>query len=345
MLVNPSINGAPGGDTLKLAAGSVFQAQFQRRRDGNRTVVVRGGMALNEPVRMGDKGVLVSATADRLDADAWRKALAGKPTGKPANGSQDSDSFPLSGLALRAGELRLLGQRLNDVNLRAVMEEGGWQARLASREASGDVIWRDQGRGRLQGRFKQLAIGTTGGKDAAADTASRADEERLSELPGLDISADSFVLRGHALGKLDLKAANRGDIWRLEQLSIVNPDGSLTGDGSWRPGSREETRLNFKLDVGSVEKMLIRLGYPEAVKRGKGPTGRRCVLAWRTDVHPLPEPGWQAAGQRGERAVHAARTRRRAPARRAQPAVAAAPYHARFSRCIFRRIRLRPHFR
>ncbi|MBS0348410.1 MAG: TIGR02099 family protein [Proteobacteria bacterium] len=286
MLANPAVNGTPGGDTLKMAAGQAFQAQFLRRRDGNRTVVVRGGMALNEPVRLGDKGVLVSATADRLDADAWRKALAGKPAGKPVNGSQDSNGFPLSGLALRAGELRLLGQRLNDVSLRAVMEEGGWQARLASREASGDVVWRDQGRGRLQGRFKQLAIGTASGKDAATDAASRADEERLSELPGLDISADNFVLRGHALGKLELKAANRGDIWRLEQLSIVNPDGNLTGDGSWRPGSREETRLNFKLDVSSVEKMLSRLGYPEAVKRGKAQL--EGDVSWRgapTSIH------------------------------------------------------------
>ena len=39
--------------------------------------------------------------------------------------------------------------------------------------------------------------------------------KRLSELPGLDVTADSFVLRGPPLGRLDLKAANRGDLWRL----------------------------------------------------------------------------------------------------------------------------------
>jgi uncharacterized protein YhdP len=66
------------------------------------------------------------------------------------------------------------------------------------------------------------------------------------------------------------ESRNRGDNWLLEQLSIVNPDGSLNGDGVWRPGAREETRLKFKLDVGSVEKMLNRLGYPEAVRRGQG---------------------------------------------------------------------------
>jgi uncharacterized protein YhdP len=57
----------------------VFQAQFQRRREGRQMIITRGGIALNEPVRLAEKGVLVAARADRLDADGWRKALAGKP--------------------------------------------------------------------------------------------------------------------------------------------------------------------------------------------------------------------------------------------------------------------------
>ena len=277
----PPGSGAVTGDVMKLSAGSIFQAQFQRRHEaGGKVVISRGGIALNTPVRLADKGVLVAANADRLDADAWRKALAGgaERRARPADPAAAGEGgFPLSGLALRAGELQMLGHRLSDVNLRAVMEEGGWQARLASREASGDIVWRDQGRGRLQARFRQLALGN-GARDGAAD-APRPDEERLSELPGLDISADSFVLRGKQLGRLDLKAANRGDTWRLEQFSIANPDGTLSGNGVWRPGAKEETRLSFKFDVGNVEKMLARLGYPEAVQRGKGVLDGE--LAWR----------------------------------------------------------------
>jgi uncharacterized protein (TIGR02099 family) len=267
----PPGTGGVTGDVLKLSAGSMFQAQFQRRLERGRALIVRGGIALNEPVRLADKGVLVAATADRLDADAWRKALAGNPERhqRPADPTGTGEAgFPLSGIALRAGELRMLGQRLADVNLRAVMDDGGWQARLSSREASGDIAWRDQGRGRLQAHFRHLALGSAA-KDAAAD-AARPDDERLSELPGLDVTADSFVLRGRQLGRLELKAANRGDLWRLDQLTIANPDGTLSGKGVWRPGAREETRLGFKLDVGNVEKMLARLGYPEAVRRGKG---------------------------------------------------------------------------
>jgi uncharacterized protein YhdP len=58
-------------------------------------IITRGGMALNEPVRLADKGVLVAARADRLDADAWRKALAGKPTsGQSAAARARGEGFP-----------------------------------------------------------------------------------------------------------------------------------------------------------------------------------------------------------------------------------------------------------
>lgn len=262
--------GGANGDVLRLAAGSIFQAQFFRRAEGNKTVITRGGIALNTPLRLAEKGVLVAASAERLDADAWRKALAGgaERAAASAAAGPSEEAFTLSGLALRAGELNMLGQRLSNVNLRAVMEEGGWQARLISKEASGEVLWRDQGHGRLQARFRHLALGHAASRDGT--DSARPDEERLSQLPGLDVSAEQFLLRDKALGRLELKAANRGDAWRLEQLSIVNPDGNLHGFGVWRPGGQEETRLAFKLDVGNVEKMLNRLGYPEAVRRGKG---------------------------------------------------------------------------
>jgi uncharacterized protein YhdP len=145
------------------------------------------------------------------------------------------------------------------------MERGGWQARLQSREATGEFVWRDQGRGRLQGRFRQLVLGSPDGSPSAPP--SQEGKEKLAELPGLDISAESLVVRGHQLGKLELKASNQGELWSLDQFQISNPDGSLNGRGSWRPGSREETRINFRLDVASPERMLTRLGYPEAVRQ------------------------------------------------------------------------------
>ena len=90
-------------------------------------------------------------------------------------------------------------------------------------------------------------------------------EEPLRELPGLDIVADSFVLRGKKLGRLELQAANEINSWRIEKLTLTNPDGALNADGAWRSGA---TQLNFKFDVTDIGKMLERLGYVDAVKRG-----------------------------------------------------------------------------
>ncbi len=73
------------------------------------------------------------------------------------------------------------------------------------------------------------------------------------------------VLRGKKLGKLELAASNEGNAWKMEKLALTNPDGALVSDGVWRGGG---TQLNFKLDVSDTGKMLERLGYADAVRRG-----------------------------------------------------------------------------
>jgi uncharacterized protein YhdP len=76
----------------------------------------------------------------------------------------------------------------------------------------------------------------------------------------------------------------------------------LSGKGLWRPGAREETRLDFRLEVASVEKLLARFGYPEAVRRGRGSLAGE--IAWKgppTALH-LPSLGghMQVAVENGQ---------------------------------------------
>ncbi|MCK7492747.1 MAG: hypothetical protein MZW92_15340 [Comamonadaceae bacterium] len=94
-------------------------------------------------------------------------------------------------------------------------------------------------------------------------------DEEIKGLPGLDVVADSFSLRGKKLGRLELQAVNRGNLWLIEKLSIRNPDGSLDADGQWRAGvGSGATRLNFTIDAADVGQLLERLGYGMGVKRG-----------------------------------------------------------------------------
>ena len=136
---------------------------------------------------------------------------------------------------------------------------------------TGDLFWREGERGRLQARLKNLALSEVRATPQPSPPAEAADAAPR-ELPGLDVVADSFSLRGKPLGKLELVAVNRGNLWQIDRFSIVSNDGGITGEGQWRmaDGARSgsETQISFKLQSANVGKMLERLGYEDAVRRG-----------------------------------------------------------------------------
>lgn len=246
---------APGAvrDQVRINLGNEVTAQFYRRRDGEGTVVERGLIGIGETPPLPEKGVLLAASVPAFNADFWRGLFA------PGAGNGGGSGHPVTLLSLKTAELTAFDRHFHDVNLRASLRDDTWHAQVASREVAGEFSWRADERGRLRARLKQFALGETRpGRELIA-------EEPLRELPGLDIVADNFTLRGHKLGRLEVLATNADNAWKMEKLTITNPDGALVSDGVWRGGA---TRLNFKLDVADIGGMLDRLGYADAVKRG-----------------------------------------------------------------------------
>jgi uncharacterized protein YhdP len=89
------------------------------------------------------------------------------------------------------------------------------------------------------------------------------------ELPALDIYADNFQIRQASLGKLEVTAVPDGRDWKLERLSVVNPDATLKVEGAWQGWlTQPRTMVNVRLDVNDIGKLLVRLGQPEGVRRG-----------------------------------------------------------------------------
>lgn len=249
--------GAPR-ELVRVALGNILQAQLVRRRDGERIAVERGAVGIGERPALPDRGVLLAANVKALNADFWRDLFAG----------DGAAAQPVTAVSLRAGELKAFDRRFGEVMLRAQLEDGTWQAQVASRDVAGELAWNTQGRGRLRARLKQFALNDSRPKASAA-------EEPLRELPGLDVVADNFVLRGKKLGRLELQAVNDAADWRIEKLALATPDGTFSADGAWKGGG---TQLNFKLDVADVGRMLERLGYGDAVKRGTAKLEGK--LAW-----------------------------------------------------------------
>ena len=146
--------------------------------------------------------------------------------------------------------------------------------------------WRTQGRSKLTARMKTLVIPA-----ATPDRPQFAgnDRDQSSELPALDIKADNFTIKSLNLGKLDVSAVPDGRDWKLEKLTVTNPDSTLTIEGSWQGWlTQPRTMVNVRLDVNDIGKFLVRVGQPEGIRRGtaklEGP------LAWSGSPSEIDYP-------------------------------------------------------
>ncbi len=251
--------------------------------------VKRGGIGIFQAPRVVDGGVMAAAVFDEIDLDAWRRVFSqaegddkgaekgvGQDVerGNDASGKRADQGFALAGVTMQARKLRLYGQTLGSVQLRALSDAGVWKARLDSDKAQGDFDWREAGDGTLVARFKRLAVGGEGTEEEQEHTESPA-----RRLPGLDVTVEQFTLRGLELGQLKARARNHDGQWRLEHLSLDNPDGKLLGNGVWQSVGEERSRLEFRLETGNIGNFIRRLGYADAVRGGQATLGGD--LSWR----------------------------------------------------------------
>ena len=245
-------------DRLAFTLGGVISGQLQRRREGADYVVERGNVSLGgaavEPER---KGVSVTGSLKSLDLDRWLTLLKSIP----AAGRR----VELAGLDVKFGTLDVLGLRFNELAITGSAQSGVWQSVLVGRELVGEVAWRSQGKGKVSARMKNLVIPeATPGRTPAV-----ADKGEPLELPALDIVADHFQVHQASLGRLEVTAVPDGRDWKLQRLIITNPDATLNVEGFWQGWlTQPRTMVDVKLEVRDIGKLLLRLGYPEGVKRG-----------------------------------------------------------------------------
>ncbi|MFA6443848.1 MAG: YhdP family protein [Sterolibacterium sp.] len=263
-------------DQVDVTLGNALAVRLVRRHEGEhaeRSILERGAIAIGEPLVLPDRGMLLSVTQKKVDADFWRKLMFTGSDGKTESspGAAGWLATTEASVALKAQEFILFGHALNNLDIKASttsptsVHETGWRAEVKSQEIVGDLAWRNLGAGRLSGRLKKLAINDTAGVKPADDQVGR---DQLKEMPGLDIEAEQFLLRGKPYGKLKLVADNRDGTWDAK-LDIENDDAKLSGEGKWRPSlTQPDIHTKFTLNVRSVEKLLVRLGYPNAVRRG-----------------------------------------------------------------------------
>jgi uncharacterized protein YhdP len=167
-------------------------------------------------------------------------------------------------VSIRTPQLRLFGRDFTDVDSEVRPRDDGWQITLNMHEVAGDLFWRNAGKGSLDGRLRRLVV------RPAAEGSDSAGTTLINSLPAMILSVDDFRIGDRVLGRLDLRARNDKGAWHLETLKLQNPDGALNGTAVWRDdgAGRHQTRLDFELTASDVGRLLNRLGYVDAIRRG-----------------------------------------------------------------------------
>ncbi len=299
----PVTNG-PLRDSIALelgTGGSLASLAYVRDITGPVPQVLRGsvsvGLPPGESAALPTEGVSANIHVDTVNADAW-EALTTKmaATAGTGNASPVASGYTPTTLAVQAKALTLGGRTLHQLVLSGSHFATTWRANIDAQELNGYVEYRqpaDTSPGRVYARLTRLTL--------APSTATEVEtllDEPSDTVPALDIVVDALDLKGKKLGRVEVEAVNRGGRaggvglvdtgvreWRLNKLTITNPDAQLSATGNWvalgNPGTPNgagrtlhtaprRTTLNFHLDIADAGQLLARFGMPGVVRRGKG---------------------------------------------------------------------------
>lgn len=267
---------------LIVSFGDVLNGRFERQAASRSpTFFNRAALAMGAPAVMPASGLVVDLKLDRIDWNDWKEFSAN--LSEPSRGKKQANivpifqQFKLSATQLTWGEmnlsaLALVANRQNDTK---------WSAQLKSKETEGFASWEEaQGAvsGRVYARFSKLALGSASSGQGEPPKTDMIDEKQWSEMPAVDLTVDDFTLFGSRLGTLRLLGATvrRGEDWKIENLEIKNPYGSLVAKGDWRlSGPARGVSLDAKVDISDLGKLSDMMGYPDRAKGGQGTlTGR-----------------------------------------------------------------------
>ena len=243
-----------------LSLGGVARAAALRQRDGERMALQRAALALTPApgVRMRlpqQSGVLVYGSLPVLDVDRWLPLVRTlTTTGEAGAGNTAFD--------VKIGALDVYGKRVHDVALRGEASGTGWTGSITAREVAGEVSWRGAEGGRLVARLSQFRM--------PEDSAGAEPREAIApqDLPSVDFTAERFEYKGKPLGRVELAAQRSGSDWRIDRLTMANPDATFAASGLWRSGSPSLSALEFDLRASDAGGLLNRLGYRDLAKGG-----------------------------------------------------------------------------
>ncbi len=258
-----------GSDDMQVQLGALLSGRVRRSADGR---LQRGTLNL------GGRGNWIDEDGLWITGEIAECALHGWPT-QP---NQAATPLPIAIRGLHIARVNAHRQYITDLTLNGQPTAAGYALNLVSPVINGDLLWQPQQSGRLQARLRYLNWQVSNREEAANNTPSDNEPQTAplnpANLPALEIDIEQLQIRNKQIGKVHLSGQPLAHGWQLQQVDVLNPDGTLHGSGVWHGGKQPRTELSASLHISDAGKVLARSGFPNTVENGSGTLSAQ--LAW-----------------------------------------------------------------
>jgi len=254
---------------VALQYGTLISANItQFKNDLDLWNIKSGNIHFGAAQKKNDRdGLWLTGTLPPISAEGWGMVV-------DALKGDDGEKINVAGADLSIQKVTGYGNEINDLHVKASSRNDILTAQLTSKEINGELSWQAENNGWLIARLKNLDL---------AEAESNADHQnqvyataetshaKITDFPSVDVTVERLSYKKRQLGKLELLAKQNDNVYLLDHLRLINPDGVLTVDGKWMLSGRDpRTQVNLKLDISNAGNILARSGYPNSLKNGSG---------------------------------------------------------------------------
>ena len=299
---------ASAADTMDVRLGPLLamQARFSPATASARSAIIDSATITigDQPSRRVDTkpntGVSVVVRLKQVDGEQWQAAaktlhaeIEAPTKGRPLLGR-------LRAVDLTASSFKWDHVFLDALDLQLALNQSGTNnLTLKSEQTAGTVSWQSKA-GKIDSRvvahFTKLHVGdnkiSLTEEEKTAARSSLPKEDKLSEVPALELTVDEFTLFGSALGRLKVVGENSPDHtqWRIEKLQISNPNGEINAAGTWHFSPVPGINVAASFNVNDLGKMSNDLGFGDRLRKGAGTITAKVdwrEFPWRSDYSAL----------------------------------------------------------
>lgn len=249
-----------------ILLGTMNRARLRTNETGQ---LLQGRIAIGRPSvssALLSDGLYIDAYANQINVEDYLHFLG------PSSISTAVD-FPLT-LNIASPSVTWLGSRLDEVNtvIKYVPMDRVWHVKLNSRQITGSADYFSQGRGRLLAHLERLVFNPSW-LESASD---KENEGKISPYhwPAIAVQIENLFFGNKMLGAFALKAQRQPNRWLVDSLSLIMPEGKLTGklivDHVEQDPALRRVTLDSTVDSQDIGKLLERFDITNTFYQGKG---------------------------------------------------------------------------